>query len=359
MKKEGVQSNNMEIDFYTWKKWPLFLWLLFLTLCHVTLTAALAQNDSQFDSEPLLKRARIIFETYNIREGENLLNQYIQEKRQAFPLGYTFGFEAAKVASENLDTATAIKVIGNLKRLYPRDDELMLREGIDAALLNLYTKTQHWSEGLKLIETIPSNQKTNFVINAAVFNFNRTLISIGKTNEAVAVSRGFLRDGAEMNDHVMPTGFWMRQAAETAFLSYNPSNALQILNKIEESSAEYYSSNRIGILMEKVTALEQLSKPSEIAKQLSLAYDLQQQGHPATAAEQGLLQNRLKAYQRAGWLDDNNNVNAIQAFKPLPGPRPLPAFETSIKPIRVVMLVAFLLTPLVIGFLAVKKRFYR
>lgn len=316
----------------------------------------LAQSVSQFDSEPLLKQARANFETNYVEGGEKLLNQYIREKKQAFPSGYTFGLEAATVASENLNTDTAIEVINDLKNHCSHPEDLMLQEGIEAALLNVYSKAHRWSDGMKLIEEIQRIPKTNFILNMAVFDFNRALLSSGEIIKAALVSKTFIGDGSEMNDTVMPVGFWMQQAAETAFLLNQPSNGLQTLTRISQVSPDYYQSNKISILMEMVTALERLNKPSEVAEQLATAYNASQKGYPVTAADQDLLQNRLKTYQRAGWLDDNYKANPVQVSKPLPGPRLDSLSKNHIVLIRTIMFIVFLLSPCLIFFFAFKKR---
>jgi hypothetical protein len=73
-------------------------------------------------------------------------------------------------------------------------------------------------------------------------------------------------------------------------------------------------------------------------------------------ADQQLLQSRLKAYQRAGWLDDNYKTNQAQAYKPSPGSRPDPIIEKHFVLIRIIMLIVFLLPLPFFIFAAFKKR---
>ncbi len=335
----------------------VFLSILILAFFHVNLVAVYAQNASQYDSAPLLKQARISFESHDLQKGESLLEQWVQEERLAFPSGYTFGFDAASVAAENLDGQAAIEVITKLKDHFKLPEDLPLRQGVEAALLNAYIKAKQWSDGVQLVDEIQGEPKTNFVLNITVLNFNRALASSGKTNEAMRVSKQFFGGGTDVTDQVMPAGYWMQQNAETALMLNQQSNSLQILDNIEKTSPDYYRTNQIEIIMLKVSALENLAKFSEVARQLSMANDINQKDHPQLPpADQQLLQSRLKAYQRAGWLDDNYKTNQAQAYKPSPGSRPDPIIEKHFVLIRIIMLIVFLLPLPFFIFAAFKKR---
>ena len=340
----------MQVRFFNSR---FILSVFILVLYHLKPTDAYAQKVSQFDSEPLLKQARISFESHDIQKAEIFLEQYIQEKKQAFPQGYTFGFEAATVAIENLDDKTSIEVVKKLKNDHLLPEDLMLREGIEAALLNAYTKSSLWSEGVQLIDEFQGREKTNFVLNATVLNFNRALASSGKNDEALHVSKQFFGDGAGVADQLKTAGYWMQQNAETAFMLNQPSNGLQILDNIEKISPEYFQANQISIIMLKVNILEQTAKYSEVAKQLALAHDLNQNGHSGSTSEQQLLEDRLKAYQRAGWLDDNYKANQVQVYRPTVSNKALGNYAFLV---RLILVVVFLLPPLVIMFFAIKKR---
>jgi hypothetical protein len=309
-----------------------------------------AQKVSQYDTQPLLKQARLSFESHNLQEGESLLEEYIQTARQKFPMGYTFGFEAAEVADENLNDKEAVEVIKQIQKHYGLQSDLALRQGIDASLLKVYKKAGRWSDGTQLVNELVGEVKTNFILNITVLDFNRALASLGKTNEAVQVSKQYFGDGENVTDQVVPSGFWMQKNAETAFMLNQPDNSLQILNNIEKTSPEYYRTNQVAIILLKINALEQLAKYSEIARQLALANGLSQKGYPVTSADQKLLQYRLKAYQRAGWLDGNYKANQEQLYI---APYPL---NHRADIIRLIILCTVIFPPLVVLLVIIKRR---
>jgi hypothetical protein len=134
------------------------------------------------------------------------------------------------------------------------------------------------------------------------------------------------------------------------------SNSLQILDNIEKTSPDYYRTNQIEIIMLKVSAFENLAKFSEVARQLSMANDINQKDHPQLPpANQQLLQSRLKAYQRAGWLDNNYKTNKAQAYMPvISGDKN--GFGNHLFIIRLIIFTVLLPPPLTMIFLAIKKR---
>ncbi len=266
-----------------------------------------AEKIYQYDTEPLLKQGRLSFEAGDIEQGESSLELYIRNKSLEFPDGITFGYEAAKVAGENLTSKAAIEVIERLRSRYLKADDEIMRWGIEAVLIDCYMKERLWAEGIEIIAQYRAVEKTNFLVNGAVFSFSRALASFGKTNEAIKVANDFFGDGKHVNDRVMPTGFWLEQNAQTAFIAQQYSNGLNMLDSIQQNFPEYYRSNLLGIVLRRVGVLEKLGHYSQVATQLQSAKNLLDDPN-FPVSDLRLLTNKLDAYKESGWLDDDFNV---------------------------------------------------
>jgi hypothetical protein len=269
-------------------------------------------------------------------KGEALLEQYITDKKRDHPTGYTFGLHAARLAKENLDASSAIDVIGKLRNRYQQSGDIPLLEAVESGLLETFAKAKRWGDGIKLIEEVHLRGKTGVVINLAVYDFDHKLIQAGQTNEANYVLNIFFGGTNNTVDNVMPNGFWSQQAAETAMALHQPSNAIQMLNKIQPSSNDYIQTNQINIILTKIRALEELNKYPEAASLLSMAQQIARKGVPIDPFDRETLENKTRSYQISGWLDKDYKANAYQTN----GPKPVNVTTYIIRAVIALLIIA-------------------
>lgn len=336
---------------------PLLASLLFVVWILCGSLAACGQNFSQFDSEPLLAQARNHFSAGDNGKGEVLIFEYIREKRRAFPQGYTFGLEACTAVADLLNEQAAFSVIRRVRDGLHKPEDAALRAGVEAALLNCCTKFQRWDEGLQLIHEFQFLPKTNFVLNVAVLDFSRMLVEAGKTNGVLRVLREFYENVNETRDGVMPAGFWAHRAAETALSINQPSDSVAFLEKIKFHSPEYYNSNAISIHLLEVSGYDKLSKNAEVAKKISLCYELKKNGYFVSAPEEDTLKHLLEAYRRAGWLDANYRANPTQVY--VPRNPTLGGSYPKVTVVRTVVIMMALAPVVVIALFGLRRRVQR
>ncbi|NCC60920.1 MAG: hypothetical protein EOM12_08250 [Verrucomicrobiae bacterium] len=316
-------------------------WLGIITL--VCCTTVLGEVSSQYDTEALLKQARTSFQSSTgYEDGCNLLEQYIREQQDKFPEGYTFGFDAAKVAMENLGSQQAVEIIEKLSLRFKSDKDKPIQEGLNASLLEAYANAQQWTNAMKVMKQLYDTERTNFLINMSVFSFGNNLVINGQTNEAKEVLTSYFCTTNKNIDGVAPNAFWMEQAANLAFQLKEKEIGFQLLDNIERNYPEYCKDNQIHHIIMRINALREINENKEIAKWVALAYQLKQEGYTVSDVDKDVFENDLKAYHSAGWLNEENQANEEQVYTPPTPPR---------HPYRVVFFsafIAFLLTPPII-----------
>ncbi len=279
-----------------------------------------------------------------------MLEQYIREQQDEFPEGNTFGFEAAKVALENLGSQQAVEIIEKLSLRFKSDKDKPIQEGLNASLLEAYANAQQWTNAMKVMKQLYDTERTNFLINMSVFSFGNNLVINGKTNEAKVVLTSYFCTTNNNIDGVVPNAFWMEQAANLAFQLKEKEIGFQLLDNIEKKYPEYCKDNQIHHIIMRINALREINENQEIAKWVALAYQLKQEGYTVSDVDKDVFENDLKAYRSAGWLNEKNQANEEQVYTP-----PAPPHN----PYRVVFfcaLIAFLtLPPIIFIFLYIKK----
>lgn len=323
-------------------------WLGIITL--VCCTAVLGEVSSQYDTEPLLKQARTCFQSpTGYEDGCNLLEQYVREQQDKFPEGYTFGFEAAKVALENLSFQQAVEVIEELSLRFKSDKDKPIQEGLSASLLEAYANTQQWTNAMKVMKQLYDTERTNFLLNMSVFSFGNNLVIKGQTNEAKEVLTSYFCTTNNIIDGVAPNGFWMEQAAGLAFQLKEKEIGFQLLDNIEKKYPEYCKDNQIHHILMRINALREINENKEIAKWVALAYKLKQEGYTVSATDKDVFENDLKAYRSAGWLNEENHANEEQVYTPPPLPWSTIIFMC--------FFIAFLISPAIIFIFPFIKKF--
>lgn len=283
-----------------------FIWMLSVPFAGANdVTLEPSPELPQSTGDLLLAEAAACFRSNQFEKAESLIVEYVRNQKEKHPAGYTFGFDAAKAMQENLNNELALIAISGMRKHFLEEEDRPILQGVEAALLDSYAKTELWSEAVRLVEENAHEQKTNFLMNMSVFQLNKTLLAAGKTNETAAILQSYYGGSNLVTDPHMPVGFWMESAAETAFSLQKPAWGFELLSKIESSFPEHYQSNQVRFLLMEVYALEEMKDPKNAAQKLSQAHELVEEGAPAGVIEKEAIQSKLSSYRKSGWLNES------------------------------------------------------